>query len=383
VHDVIVVGAGPAGSAAASTLAGAGRDVLLIDRAVFPRDKPCGDGISRIAVAELERQGMWEAVNRAGFPSIVGIEYIAPSGNAVTVRFGPKAQRHNLIAPRIRFDAILKDHAVAAGARFRTMTALRPLFEGGRVTGVIAREDQDFVELRGAVVVAADGASSVLASTMRGGKYPEAVRCVAIRGYVSVPEAQECVIRGYFAPELLPGYAWAFPVDAHVINVGVGTTVVHYKEQGRALRDLLRDFLASPPFVSRFGAGLTLSETEGWPLNLACDNSPRVYPGLILVGDAGAFVNPSTGAGIGHALLTGRLAGEHIHAALSRGRDVDSALADFEALWRSALARRVNRAYHMGRFLTSRPVLLDRAISLAGGHSPLVRSLSRRLPALH
>lgn len=382
-YEVIVVGAGPAGSAAAATLANAGRDVLLIDRAEFPRDKPCGDGISSIAVAELERQGMWHAVDDAGFQSIKGIEYIAPSGHAVTVRFGPRAQQHNLIAPRTHFDQILKDHAVEAGARFRTMTAVAPLVEGGRVNGVTARDHRNLTELRSAVVIAADGASSVLASKMRGGKYPSESRCVAIRGYVTVREPEECVIRGYFSRDLLPGYAWAFPVDSHLINVGVGTTVDRYKRHGRPLSALLREFLDSQPFVSRFGSGLELTNTEGWSLNMACDNSPRVYPGLILVGDAGAFINPATGAGIGHALLTGRLAGEHVHAALSCRSRLDAKLFEYESLWRSALARRVNRAYNFRRLFTCNPALIDRVIALAGANSPVLRSVTQRLPALH
>ena len=126
-HEVIVVGAGPAGSAAATVLARAGRDVLLLDRVSFPRDKPCGDGITLAAIMEMQRIGNWYGVQNAGFKAIHGVHYVAPSGRVLEFSFSSDQPARTLIAPRRHFDNLLKDCAVSSGARFRILSVIAPL----------------------------------------------------------------------------------------------------------------------------------------------------------------------------------------------------------------------------------------------------------------
>lgn len=375
-HEVIVVGAGPAGSAAATVLARAGRDVLLVDHTEFPRDKPCGDGMSPMVTAELEKLGVWDTVRDANFRIIHSVRYVSPNEHVIEVLESQENEGRSFVAPRTRFDHILKEHATTNGATFHLAHVTAPLIENGRVQGVRARTDQVEQELRAPVVIVANGNNSVLTTTLRKRKHPPIHIVLAVKAYVQTTKEQSHSILLHFLKEVLPGYAWIFPVSSNMVNVGVGTTMAHNRLLRRPLRDILDDFLQLPSVREQFGDATMVTKPQAWMLNLACMDFPRVFPGALLVGDAGAFINSATGAGVASALTTGRLAGEVTHAALHSQATMDDTLRDYDQQWKHKLERRFKQACIVRRLFLGRTWPINWFIERSHHHPHLRRILA-------
>lgn len=306
--DVVVVGAGPAGSSAAAWAARAGRDVLVIDSAQFPRDKACGDGLTPRAVAELRRLGLgpWldtrvahRGLRMSGFGSDVEVAWPGPS-------FPPFSSA----VPRTELDDRIRSVAVDDGAKM--MLGVKAVSveqdSAGRVTGVVL-DSGDVV--RCADLIVADGARSTLGRALGREWHKETVYGVAIRGYIATPRSNEPWITSHLelrSPdgEVLPGYGWIFPLGNGEVNIGVGALATAKRPADAALRplmnyytDLRRDEWA---FEGAPRAGLSALLPMGGAV------SGVAGPNWMLIGDAAACVNPLNGEGIDYGLETGRLA---------------------------------------------------------------------------
>ena len=308
--DVVVVGAGPAGTAAAIELARAGRDVVVVDKAVFPRDKCCGDGLTTLALRELESLGFdpdpiegWFDVDAAWLRS--------PDGRETRVPL-PDRGRYAAICPRLELDDALVDLARAAGATVCEGVAVRDV-EIRPDRAVISIDGADFDEVHARYVVAADGMWSPVRKALGLGVDGYRGEWHAFRQYVgnvSGPAAERLMV--WFEPDLLPGYAWSFPLPGNRANIGFGVL----RDGERKVRDmaaLWRDLLQRPHVVDALGAD---AELEGrhtaWPIPARVDEIPLTSDRVLFVGDAAAATDVMTGEGIGQALMTGRLAAEAI-----------------------------------------------------------------------
>jgi flavin-dependent dehydrogenase len=214
--DVVIAGAGPAGAAAAISLARAGRRVILCDRSEFPRDKACGDGLIADAIAALKRLGLDRKVAEAAYRT-TGLLTIAPGGTQV--RF----QNTFWVLPRRVLDRIIFEEALESGARFEHLIVDGPLVDGQQVVGIRGRRPgtQTPVELRAPLTMLATGGA---AGVLR--KFDEHARAdasgVAIRTYIRPVGAGISELIISLERDLLPGYAWAFPAPDGLMNVGVG-----------------------------------------------------------------------------------------------------------------------------------------------------------------
>ncbi|MGI5145599.1 NAD(P)/FAD-dependent oxidoreductase [Plantactinospora sp. CA-294935] len=285
--DVVVVGAGPAGASAALAARRAGARVLLLDRADFPRDKACGDGIAAHALDVLAELGVSEPVS--GYRPVPALRLVAPGGGNVARRL----PRPAYTVPRRVFDARLVAAARSAGAELRRHAVRR-----------IERSD-GLVVLDGTVaaraVVGADGAGSVVRRALGHGANPDGHLALAIRGYApdaAGPAEQRIVTSAAH----WPGYAWSFPIGDGRANVGYGEVLA-----GRPLRrtELLERLAALLPEIDP--AAVTELRAHHLPLS-----TRRPAPGrgrIVLAGDALSLVNPFTGEGIFYAVLSGALAG--------------------------------------------------------------------------
>lgn len=352
-RDVVVIGAGPAGSGAAARLAALGHDVLLLDRQRFPRDKACGDGLIADALTALRRAGVYERVAaQAVFASAA--RAFSASGHEVRVR------APFLVLRRERLDQILVDEAVERGAELRTarVTALRP--HGGSPVEIILGGG---AALRARFVVVACGADVSLLRPLGAVPRPEPGG-VAIRCYVRSEAAPLEELVFAFERGVAPGYAWIFPVAPGEYNVGVG--VFWQRPRDRtidvrvALDHFLRDF---PPARRLMASAPSVSPVRGARLRMGLAGVRPVTAGCILaVGDSVDATLPLSAEGIGKALETGWLAAEAIDAALRSG-DVGAAGSYATAIDR---LRPAYRRYRTASRWLAHPWLMDVLVRRAG-----------------
>lgn len=385
-REVIIVGAGPAGATAATILAQQGHDVLLLDRHTFPRDKPCGDGIPAGSVEIMLQLGMKEKIQQAvasgKFYPITNLHLISPQGHLLTTSFHrtPETTK-SYIAPRFYFDALLQQHAVETGAAFCQADVKEPMVENGRVIGVVAHIDNQLQELKARVVIGADGATSHMARTL-GVKMKtqgDVHRAVALRAYVEDIETIPHTVEFYLYEGILPGYAWIFPTGQNSANVGVGMRLDKFRQQEKSLEEMFEQFLHLPFHQQRLEQ-IVVHDEATWPLNFGSPKQlRRAFDGALLVGDAGAFINPLTGGGIENAMLSARLAAQTIHAALQKDDTSWSMLHPYEKQCHELFSGGMRRSYWLNRLLLRFPSIIDFLIRHTSDNNPLLRTFAAKL----
>ncbi len=375
--DVLVIGAGPAGSAAAATLAGAGLDVVLIDQHTFPRDKVCGDGLIPDAHNALRKLGVLDEVITLAQPA-GHIGCIGPRGGRVDVP-GTLA-----VLPRKELDFILVRAAAKAGARmFAPVRFAAPIEEGGRVVGAQLKAGDATHEIRAKWTLLATGAvpQALIAAGMSSRHTPSGV---ALRGYVKndkmVGRIDKLEIVWHRA--VSPGYGWIFPCRDGVFNIGVGIADSHdehkdgklTKKEGN-LREIFDDFTrVYAPARDLLKGGEWVSHLKGAPLRCTLDGAKYSRPGLIVTGEAAGSTYSFSGEGIGKALETGILAADAILEGKSQGLDDAKVRAHYEA-GLTALKPRFD-LYAKANFVNRHPWLADLLIWRAKKSDRLLRRMS-------
>jgi geranylgeranyl reductase family protein len=326
--DVAVVGAGPAGCAAAITLARGGAHVVLVDRAHFPRDKCCGDGLTTAATRRLEALG-FDPGAVASFRPAKELALRSPSGRTVLLPLGQGPGVFAAVARRRELDNALADLARRAGARFVDATRLVALTttRDGSVRLNFAGGD----EATARYVVAADGAWSPIRRMLTPPGPPAAARrpeWIAFRAYVDhVRSVAAERLWVWFRADLLPGYAWSFPLADGAVNLGVCLP----QHSGAGLAERWEETLASPFFTSLLGPDAVLAApARAWPIPAGVGRVGLSGLGnrVLFVGDAACAADPFTGEGIEQALATGTLAAQAIASAASSPETVASSYGD-------------------------------------------------------
>jgi menaquinone-9 beta-reductase len=364
-RDVIVVGAGPSGATAAMALARKGRDVLLLDRKEFPRDKACGDGIPAGAIELLFDLGMKEKILAADFYPVHGLRLISPKGYTFDADFEEnKNGVDSFIVPRLKFDAVLQEHAVDSGAEFCRGQAKEPIVENGRVVGVRASINGTLQEIRSKVVIAADGVTSVITRALRPVKHIERHRAVALRAYLEDIEELPHRVEFFLTREVLPGYAWIFPIGEGKVNIGLGMRLDIFRGKKQSLDDMLAAFMEMPMLRKRLQQGAKLRDVSTWQLNFGSQRKlQHTFDGALLTGDAAGFINPLTGGGIYNALISAKMAADVAHEALSNGDVSRTAMQVYEKMVKEAMWSGMRRSYFIQRWLLAFPFLVDLLIS--------------------
>jgi geranylgeranyl reductase family protein len=308
--DVAVVGGGPAGAAAATTLARAGRDVALFDKAEFPRDKFCGDGLTTLALRLLDELGL-QPSSVASWTPVTEVVIHSPKNN---VRHYPLPENQGQFAAvtrRIDLDAAILDLARAAGAT---------VHEGCSVTDAADSGDSASLTIDGVVVVtanhviAADGMWSPTRKFVGASTTNYRGEWHAFRQYfTNVGPDAASRLHVFFEEDILPGYFWSFPLNGDRANIGFGIQRGG-KVATREMKQLWPDLLQRPRIKALLGDAEPESPHRAWPIPARVDSVELARNRFLWVGDAAAATDVMTGEGIGQALLTGIAAAEAVIA---------------------------------------------------------------------
>jgi menaquinone-9 beta-reductase len=397
--DVIVVGAGPAGSSAAYWLASSGRDVLLLEKAQFPREKVCGDGLTPRGTRALIDMGI-DVSQDAGWLHNKGLRVI---GGGMRLHLDwpdlTTFPAYGLVRPRADLDQLLATQAVKAGAVLHEQTAVtEPIFDrSGGVAGVAAKAgpDKQPAFYRAPVVVSCEGVSGRIAQQLglhRNGKRPMGI---AVRRYYRSPRTHDDYLESWLElhdgpinaiddTKLLPGYGWIFGMGDGTVNVGLGVLNSSAGFQKTDYRAMLTRWLDGTPEEWGLREHNATGPTRGAGLPMGFNRTPHYSQGLLLVGDSGGAVNPFNGEGIPYAMESGKFAAEAIVQALARpdGAERERVLQEYPA----RMADEWGAYYRLGALfvkLIGRPAVMRACTRHGLPHPALMRFVLKLLANLH
>lgn len=323
--DVLVVGAGPAGTAAAIEATRAGLSVTVVDKARFPRPKCCGDGLTTSALRHLEELG-FDPTSLPSWQEITGFTLHSPQGRTRTYPLPESAGMYAAVARRSELDAELVTLARSAGSRILEDTAVVELDQtatqitatvrnknivepvGGRSDHAAGGSDTTTISSR--FVIAADGMWSTVRKLVDGEQSGYRGDWHAFRQYftgATGPARDGLMV--WFEPDLLPGYFWSFPLGDGAVNVGFGIVRSGGGKQIQRMKTLWPDLLDRPSIRGALGPHAEPEEAHrAWPIPARLGQLPLTSGRVVFVGDAAAATDPMSGEGIGQAFETGRLA---------------------------------------------------------------------------
>lgn len=338
---VCIIGAGPGGATAALQLAHLGIECVVVDKAVFPRDKVCGDGLSGKVLTALEAidKGIADRLRQyAEKLGSWGVTFVSPGRVAMEVAYKPNYDRQvdepaGFVCKRIHFDNFLVDELKRRPDMIR-------LFEGIAIDKYELQEDGYLVadaagtfSVKAQLLIVANGAHSSFTKEVANIRMEPAFYAAGVRAYYKNVKGAHAdnFIELHFLKPLLPGYLWIFPLPNGEANVGMDMISEAVRSRKINLKKLLTDTLENDPvFKERFRDAEITSNIEGYGLPLGSKKRKLSGPRYMLVGDAAYLVDPFTGEGIGNALYAGRFAARQAAAAIGANDFSEAALAGYD-----------------------------------------------------
>ncbi|MEI6404249.1 MAG: geranylgeranyl reductase family protein [Actinomycetes bacterium] len=340
--DVLVVGGGPAGSAAATWAARSGKSVILIDKEKFPRDKPCGDGLTPRAIHELLALGLGEWLETR--PKNLGLRAAGFGQELLLPWDGPSLPRYGSAAPRIELDNRILQVARDAGVTVHDgVAAVDVTMNGGAIDSVLAQRNDENVVIRAQHVIIADGVRSQLGRKLKREWHRDTAYGVAARAYITSERSDDEWISSHLElrgsqNEVLSGYGWIFPLGNGEVNIGVGTLATQKRPADLNLRALMSQYTELRREEWILSGDLRLPWSAMLPMGGAV--SGVAGTNYMFIGDAAGCVNPLNGEGIDYGLETGRLAAQML-----------STESDFTQAWPAELQAHYGYAFSIARRL--------------------------------
>jgi geranylgeranyl reductase family protein len=328
--DIVIIGAGPAGCSTSLFLAKSGIPHTIIDKAVFPRDKVCGDALSGKSVYVLNQ--LDETIipsfdkQKNEFIESWGVKFVAPNGKAIDIPFKADMTKEQyppgFIAKRIDFDNELfkrLDRKYANVIEGAEVTSIERTAEG--IDVFYEKENSKFEIRNSKMIVGAEGDRSIVAKKLANLQKENDHYCAGIRAYYEGVEGMhpQNFIELHFLPEMLPGYFWIFPLPNGTANVGAGMLSSEVSKRKVNLKvDMVKAIENNPNIRERFKNAKLQGKIQGWGLPLGSKKRPVSGERFLLVGDAGSLIDPFTGEGIGNALYSGMMAAKQIEECIKQ-----------------------------------------------------------------
>jgi geranylgeranyl reductase family protein len=330
--SIVIIGAGPGGCATSLFLAKHKIPHTIIDKAVFPRDKVCGDALSGKTVYVLNQLDPTIVPafdqQKEQFIESWGVKFVAPNGKAIDIPFKQDMSKEKyppgFISKRTDFDNELfnrldKNYAtVLDGTEVTEIKRNDDLFD---VTIVKDNSTQILKNIK--LLIGAEGDRSIVSKKLSPNKKENDHYCAGIRAYYEGVEGMhpQNFIELHFLPEMLPGYFWIFPLPNGMANIGAGMLSSEVSKRKVNLKaDMLKAIENNPAISARFKNAKLQGKIQGWGLPLGSKKRPVSGDGFLLVGDAGSLIDPFTGEGIGNALYSGMMAAIQIKEAVKQNR---------------------------------------------------------------
>ncbi|AWM35094.1 geranylgeranyl reductase family protein [Hymenobacter nivis] len=385
-HHICILGAGPGGATAALHLANAGQPCLLLDRAAFPRDKVCGDALSGKVLMELKRIDEALPARLGALPAQVpswGIDFFAPNGRRLAIPFKPQFDKATdrpagHVAKRLDFDNFLVNEV-----RQRPEIDFRENVDVARTERTPAGGWQLFDKAGNLLaecklLLVANGAQSAFARQVAGHALEPDHHCVGLRTYYRgvAGLSPDNFIELHFIKEFLPGYLWVFPLPNGQANVGVGMLSKTVAAKKINLRQRLDEILATHPALApRFAQAERLGPVRGFGLPLGSKRRALSGPHYLLLGDAGSLIDPFSGEGISHAMVSGRHAAVWAAQAVASGDFSPQFLQNYDKAVYNRLWQELRLSRAMQRLLNF-PSLFNIVANRAANNPTLAETLS-------
>jgi geranylgeranyl reductase family protein len=384
-HDICILGAGPGGATAALHLANAGHPCLLLDRATFPRDKICGDALSGKVINELKRIDATLHERLAASPTQIpswGIDFFAPNGRQLGIPFRPQFDKGTdrpagHVAKRIDFDNFLVEEV-----RQRPEIDFRENADVARTERtpegwqLLDKAGQEIATCR--LLLVANGAQSEFARKVAGHALEPDHHCAGLRTYYDGVSGMspDNFIELHFIKDFLPGYLWVFPLPNGQANVGVGMLSKAVAAKKVNLRQRLDEILATHPTLApRFAGARRLGPVRGFGLPLGSKRRPLSGVNYLLLGDAGSLIDPFSGEGISHAMVSGRHAANWAAQAVAIGDCGPAFLKNYDKAVYNRLGQELRISRVMQRLLNF-PSLFNIVANRAVNNPTLAETLS-------
>ncbi|HEX6221774.1 MAG TPA: geranylgeranyl reductase family protein [Acidimicrobiia bacterium] len=318
---VLVVGGGPAGSAAAFWMARQGLDVTLVEKKEYPRDKTCGDGLTPRAILQLGDMGFDFEVPE--FHRITGLRSYAGDDLMIEMPWPDHSRFPNWggVIRRRDLDQQVARLAEKEGVRVREKTSAKPVIEDGRLTSVALSDGGGEEVIAPDITIIADGSMNRFGRELGSERRRDYPLGMAARGYYSSPRSEDPFLESQLDlrdanGNTMPGYGWVFPLGDGTVNVGVGllSTFRHWKDVNTT--NMMKDYVTTAPGYWGLSEEAKLSKPMGGKLTMSYSKGPLVGHNWLTVGDAAGAINPWNGEGISYAYETGRIAAEYVGQAI-------------------------------------------------------------------
>jgi geranylgeranyl reductase family protein len=383
--DVLIAGAGPAGASTSIFLSKEKIKHIIIDKAVFPRDKTCGDAMSGKTVGMLKRiKHNWEENFLTDSNAVVsnGIQFIGSNNVCLDIPFRLQNTHKNeplgFVSKRIDFDNNLFNLVKSQYAECLLNTAIEDIEQTQQGVVIKIKEEGKAKTIFAKMIVGAEGRSSVVAKKLAQHTVESKHYSAGIRAYYANVSGlhNENYIELHFYKEMQPGYFWIFPLPSGMANVGMGMLSSAVSSQKANLKQMMQDIIDTHPVIKdRFKNARLQGKVEGWGLPLGSKKRNLSGERFLLTGDAGSLIDPFTGEGIGNAMVSGLVASRQIKKAIEANDFSAEFLKEYDRELYKKLWAELKMSHYL-QILSAKPWLFNFVIKKASRSKELRETIS-------